>query len=347
MSVCPPPTHNREPYDTLLYCPTSCSYRSVCGTDAACRLQLSVCPPRAKWRARRRACLRGAAPACARAARLSMETRHLVTLLQAEAPVSLAGVQRFVEALLEEHVTPSTVGEIVLRVHGFLCHAETHLQQAAPRTIAALAATSDDHQCVRDALEKLLVSKVYHRVFGVSEGARDEALHERLAGLSHLTCVGRLQPVIRCCCRPITNAIFPGRRASESVLRSARRPSKAGARRSSSSADWGSTVRLKTRQQTRSALCTLQTSCTMQTRLHARCACMGSARRFGPAYVAARTEEDPGRNRSHPLAGHAAGECESDDRAPPEQDRTAACAAAGSESSSWRRQSWPPAPGGT
>ena len=34
-----PPTHNREPYDTLLYCPTSCSYRSVCGTDAACRLQ--------------------------------------------------------------------------------------------------------------------------------------------------------------------------------------------------------------------------------------------------------------------------------------------------------------------
>ena len=33
------PTHNREPYDTLLYCPTSCSYRSVCGTDAACRLQ--------------------------------------------------------------------------------------------------------------------------------------------------------------------------------------------------------------------------------------------------------------------------------------------------------------------
>ena len=84
-----------------------------------------------------------------------METRHLVTLLQAEAPVSLAGVQRFVEALLEEHVTPSTVGEIVLRVHGFLCHAETHLQQAAPQTIAALAATSDDHKCVRDALEKL------------------------------------------------------------------------------------------------------------------------------------------------------------------------------------------------
>ena len=33
------PTHNREPYDTLLYCPTSCSYRSVCGSDAACRLQ--------------------------------------------------------------------------------------------------------------------------------------------------------------------------------------------------------------------------------------------------------------------------------------------------------------------
>jgi hypothetical protein len=30
------PTHNREPYDTLLYCPTSCPYRSVCGTDAAC-----------------------------------------------------------------------------------------------------------------------------------------------------------------------------------------------------------------------------------------------------------------------------------------------------------------------
>jgi hypothetical protein len=31
-----PPTHNQEPYDTLLYCPTSCPYRSVCGTDAAC-----------------------------------------------------------------------------------------------------------------------------------------------------------------------------------------------------------------------------------------------------------------------------------------------------------------------
>ena len=33
-----PPTHNREPYDTLLYCTgsTSCPYRSVCGTDAAC-----------------------------------------------------------------------------------------------------------------------------------------------------------------------------------------------------------------------------------------------------------------------------------------------------------------------
>jgi hypothetical protein len=30
------PTHNREPYDTLLYCPTACPYRSVCGTDAAC-----------------------------------------------------------------------------------------------------------------------------------------------------------------------------------------------------------------------------------------------------------------------------------------------------------------------
>ena len=34
--TCFPPTHNREPYDTLLYCPTSCPYRSVCGTDAAC-----------------------------------------------------------------------------------------------------------------------------------------------------------------------------------------------------------------------------------------------------------------------------------------------------------------------
>ena len=33
---CFPTTHNREPYDTLLYCPTSCPYRSVCGTDAAC-----------------------------------------------------------------------------------------------------------------------------------------------------------------------------------------------------------------------------------------------------------------------------------------------------------------------
>ena len=29
----------KKNYDTLLYCPTSCSYRSVCGTDAACRLQ--------------------------------------------------------------------------------------------------------------------------------------------------------------------------------------------------------------------------------------------------------------------------------------------------------------------
>ena len=31
-SVLLPPTHNREPYDTLLYCPTSnimCPYRSV------------------------------------------------------------------------------------------------------------------------------------------------------------------------------------------------------------------------------------------------------------------------------------------------------------------------------
>ena len=34
--ICPPPTHNREPYDTLLYCLTSCPYRFVCGTDAAC-----------------------------------------------------------------------------------------------------------------------------------------------------------------------------------------------------------------------------------------------------------------------------------------------------------------------
>ena len=187
-----------------------------------------------------------------------METRHLVTLLQAEAPVSLAGVQRFVEALLEEHVTPSTVGEIVLRVHGFLCHAETHLQHAAPQTVAALAATSDDHKCVRDALEKLLVSKVYHRVFGVSEGGmeRDAALHKRLSGLSHLTYVGRLQPATRCCYHPIMypdNSMYPwnpvrsGQRRSESVLRLARRSSKAGARRSSSSADWGSTVRPKTR----------------------------------------------------------------------------------------------------
>ena len=187
-----------------------------------------------------------------------METRHLVTLLQAEAPVSLAGVQRFVEALLEEHVTPSTVGEIVLRVHGFLCHAETHLQHAAPQTVAALAATSDDHECVRDALEKLLVSKVYHRVFGVSEGGmeRDAALHKRLSGLSHLTYVGQLQPVTRCCYHPIMypdNSMYPwnpvrsGQRRSESVLRLARRSSKAGARRSSSSADWGSTVRPKTR----------------------------------------------------------------------------------------------------
>ena len=44
MSVPFPPTHNREPYDTLLYCPTSCSYRSVCGTEAACRLQFPPPP---------------------------------------------------------------------------------------------------------------------------------------------------------------------------------------------------------------------------------------------------------------------------------------------------------------
>jgi len=28
--------HPRALYDTLLYCPTSCPYRPVCGTDAAC-----------------------------------------------------------------------------------------------------------------------------------------------------------------------------------------------------------------------------------------------------------------------------------------------------------------------
>ena len=47
-----PPTHNREPYDTLLYCPTSCPYRSVCGTDAACRLQYNI-PPHSQPRALR------------------------------------------------------------------------------------------------------------------------------------------------------------------------------------------------------------------------------------------------------------------------------------------------------
>jgi hypothetical protein len=31
-----PPHSQPEPYDTLLYCPTSCPYRSLCGTDAAC-----------------------------------------------------------------------------------------------------------------------------------------------------------------------------------------------------------------------------------------------------------------------------------------------------------------------
>ena len=125
-----------------------------------------------------------------------MESRELLTLLHAEAPDSLASVQHFVETLLAERVTPSTVGEIVLRVHGFLCHAETHMQNAAPQTVATLAATSDNHQRVRDALEKLLVSKVYHRVFGVSDGGmeRDAALHKRLSGLSHLMCVRRLQP---------------------------------------------------------------------------------------------------------------------------------------------------------
>ena len=43
---CLPPPHSQPralPYDTLLYCPTSCSYRSVCGTDA-CRLQFT--PPK-------------------------------------------------------------------------------------------------------------------------------------------------------------------------------------------------------------------------------------------------------------------------------------------------------------
>ena len=40
--ICPPPTHNREPYDTLLYCLTSCPYRFVCGTDAACSSTRSV-----------------------------------------------------------------------------------------------------------------------------------------------------------------------------------------------------------------------------------------------------------------------------------------------------------------
>ena len=85
---------------------------------------------------------------------------------------------------------------------------------------------------------------------------RDAALHKRLSGLSHLTYVGQLQPVTRCCYHPIMypdNSMYPwnpvrsGQRRSESVLRLARRSSKAGARRSSSSADWGSTVRPKTR----------------------------------------------------------------------------------------------------
>jgi hypothetical protein len=44
-----PPTHNREPYDTLLYCPTACPYRSVCGTGADL-LTLTYCRVRLRSR---------------------------------------------------------------------------------------------------------------------------------------------------------------------------------------------------------------------------------------------------------------------------------------------------------
>lgn len=122
--------------------------------------------------------------------KMPSETRGLLTQLQVEAPASLAGVQSFVEALLKEQVTPSTVGEIVLRVHGFLCHADDHLQQAAPQTAAALAAAASDADqqfALRDALEKLLVSKIYHIVFGVGDTERDAEMHRKLSRLSHLT----------------------------------------------------------------------------------------------------------------------------------------------------------------
>lgn len=131
---------------------------------------------------------------------MAVQTRSFLTQIQAEAPSALAGFQRFVDTLLlREHVTPSTIGEVVLRVHGFLCHAEEHLRQVAPNTVtgaeaaasttAGAAALSSGEDALRDALEKLLVSKVYHVVFGVGEGAaeRDVALHERLCALRHLT----------------------------------------------------------------------------------------------------------------------------------------------------------------
>ena len=41
----PPPPHNRGPYDTLLHCPTSCPYSSVCGTDAARTVLTRSVPP--------------------------------------------------------------------------------------------------------------------------------------------------------------------------------------------------------------------------------------------------------------------------------------------------------------
>lgn len=131
---------------------------------------------------------------------MAVQTRSFLTQLQSEAPTALAGFQRFVDTLLlREHITPSTIGEVVLRVHGFLCHAEEHLRQAAPNavggaeaaasTAAGAAALSSGEDALRDALEKLLVSKIYHVVFGVGEGAaeRDVAMHERLCALRHLT----------------------------------------------------------------------------------------------------------------------------------------------------------------
>ena len=72
------PTHNQEPYDTLLYCPTSCPHRSVCGTDAACssntirdsisRVAPSLRGPRSAPAARAASVRAYARPACSRPA---------------------------------------------------------------------------------------------------------------------------------------------------------------------------------------------------------------------------------------------------------------------------------------